>query len=75
MALLVASRGPNPDLEMLMERVLVAGLGVVSCRGSDLDRSWSDLLGASSRPAPVADPVWDTGARVAATARLAGVLS
>lgn len=39
-----------------MERVIVTGLGVVSCLGSDLDSYWSGLLGASSRPAPVDDP-------------------
>jgi 3-oxoacyl-[acyl-carrier-protein] synthase II len=39
-----------------VERVLVTGLGVVSCLGSDLDSYWSGLLGASSRPAPVDDP-------------------
>lgn len=39
-----------------MERVLVTGLGVVSCLGSDLDSYWAGLLGASSGPAPVEDP-------------------
>jgi 3-oxoacyl-[acyl-carrier-protein] synthase II len=39
-----------------VERVLVTGLGMVSCLGSDLDSYWSGLLGASSMPAPVDDP-------------------
>lgn len=39
-----------------MERVLVTGLGVVSCLGSDLETYWSGLLGAASKPAPVDDP-------------------
>ncbi|MFL6130932.1 MAG: beta-ketoacyl-[acyl-carrier-protein] synthase family protein [Mycobacteriales bacterium] len=39
-----------------MERVLVTGLGVVSCLGSDLDSYWTGLLGARSAPAPVDDP-------------------
>lgn len=39
-----------------MERVLVTGLGVVSCLGTDLDSYWAGLLGASSKPAPVDDP-------------------
>lgn len=39
-----------------MERVLVTGLGVVSCLGLDLDSYWSGLLTARSAPAPVDDP-------------------
>lgn len=39
-----------------MERVLVTGLGVVSCLGSDLDSYWAGLLRADSVPAPVDDP-------------------
>lgn len=39
-----------------MERVLVTGLGVVSCLGSDLDSYWSGLLEATSKPELVDDP-------------------
>ena len=39
-----------------MDRVVVTGLGVVSCLGSDLDSYWAGLLAARSEPAPVDDP-------------------
>jgi 3-oxoacyl-[acyl-carrier-protein] synthase II len=39
-----------------VERVVVTGLGVVSCLGSDLDSYWAGLLAARSEPAPVDDP-------------------
>lgn len=39
-----------------MQRVLVTGLGVVSCLGRDLEGYWSGLLGASSSPEVVDDP-------------------
>ena len=42
-----------------MERVVVTGLGVVSCLGSDLDSYWAGLLAARSEPAPVDDPAAD----------------
>jgi 3-oxoacyl-(acyl-carrier-protein) synthase len=40
----------------MSERVLITGLGVVSCLGSDLEAYWSGLLAAQSDPAPVPDP-------------------
>lgn len=42
-----------------MQRVVVTGLGVVSCLGSDLDSYWAGLLAARSEPAPVDDPAAD----------------
>jgi 3-oxoacyl-[acyl-carrier-protein] synthase II len=40
-----------------MDRVLVTGLGVVSCLGTTVDSYWSGLLAARSAPAPVPDPL------------------
>lgn len=39
-----------------MERVLITGLGVVSCLGLDLESYWRGLLAAHSTPHPVDDP-------------------
>lgn len=39
-----------------MERVLVTGLGVVSCIGTEIDQFWSALISAQSNPANVPDP-------------------
>jgi 3-oxoacyl-[acyl-carrier-protein] synthase II len=39
-----------------VERVLVTGLGVVSCLGNDLEAYWAGLLRAHSVPAPTPDP-------------------
>jgi 3-oxoacyl-[acyl-carrier-protein] synthase II len=38
-----------------MERVLITGLGVTSCLGSDIDSYWSGLMRAHSTPVPVKD--------------------
>jgi 3-oxoacyl-(acyl-carrier-protein) synthase len=40
-----------------MDRVLVTGLGVVSCLGTTTDSYWAGLLDARSEPAPVDDPL------------------
>src|SRR5687767_6092018 len=42
--------------ERSVERVLVTGLGVVSCLGNDLESYWDGLLRAVSVPAPTPDP-------------------
>jgi 3-oxoacyl-[acyl-carrier-protein] synthase II len=41
---------------MATEQVLVTGLGVSSCLGTDLETYWTRLLSAHHRPAPVNDP-------------------
>lgn len=40
-----------------MERVLITGLGVVSCLGSDVDTYWDRLLCGQNRPVEVPDPL------------------
>lgn len=40
-----------------MERVLVTGLGIVSCLGADVDTYWRSLLRGQSRPVEVPDPL------------------
>jgi len=40
-----------------MERVLVTGLGVVSCLGTTVDSYWTGLMAGHSEPAPVSDPL------------------
>lgn len=39
-----------------MERILITGLGVVSCVGQDIETFWSALMGAASEPGSVPDP-------------------
>jgi 3-oxoacyl-(acyl-carrier-protein) synthase len=40
-----------------VERVLITGLGVISCLGTTVDSYWAGLLNARSEPAPVPDPL------------------